>query len=63
MEYADDLNSCGSIAEKVSYEIKGNKVVAHGASGLSSVFTIVDENTLSMDVPLTGALYYSRVGG
>ena len=60
LRFEKKLEACGGLAEKVSYDVRDGEVIVHGASGLSAVYTVIEKNTISIEVPGVGTMVFGR---
>jgi len=61
-EFTKNMNSCGSLAEKITYDIDGKQITVHGASGISAIYHMIDNNNFVINIPFMGNVYYQRIG-
>ena len=61
IEFTKDKVIYNGIFEKVKYEINDNKVLVTGQLGVGKVYKIIDDNTISMRIPLMGVIKYKRI--
>ena len=58
--FEDDLYACGGLAEKATYDIKDNRVIVHGKTGISFIIFVKDQNTLVTEGFGMGTTTYGR---
>jgi hypothetical protein len=61
IEFTDSQTISGGSADSATYKIDGNRITVTGSLGFDVVYTLEDENTLSVTLPGTGRVVYTRI--
>ncbi len=60
LRFEKRLETCGGLAEKVTYDVREGEVIVHGESGLSAVYKVIDKNTISIEMPGMGSVVFGK---
>lgn len=61
IEFTKDKSIYAGMYENVQYEINDNTVLVTGAMGIGTIYNIIDDNTMSVDMPLVGKIIYKKI--
>jgi hypothetical protein len=61
IKFTDSQTITGSSADSATYKIDGNRITVTGSLGFDVIYTLEDEKTLSVMLPGTGRVVYTRV--
>jgi len=61
IEFTKDKAIASGMFEEVEYDVQDNQVLVTDQMGIGSIYKIIDNNTISVQVPMMGTLIYKRV--
>ena len=61
IEFTKDKMIFAGASENVTYEVQDKKVFVTGQDGKGTVYEVVDNNTIALQIPMMGQLTYTRV--
>ena len=63
IQFTDSQVISNGAADSVTYKIKDDQVIVTSSLGFDVIYTLVDQNTMTVTLPGTGKVVYKRAGG